>query len=261
MDILTHTVSGAAVGAAIAIFAKGGVKTKTAILFGGLIGGFLPDTDAISLWSGFDATFGKFFSLNMSGKEIYSAKLWYSHHGFMHSIAAGALFSLVIYFFIFLGRKFWNFSKSLFLAPLSFFIGFMVHLLEDTVTPGSTWGGVRLFYPADKYVGGFGNIWWWNNYDIFLIVSIVFVLNIIFLILGRYIKSIFIKILPIIFCVIGGILVCIQINSRDFDFSYSGHTKKYNEYEAKSKEIQKDILGDRFYSVMQKLDSKLKFYF
>jgi hypothetical protein len=63
--------------------------------FSGL-GGALPDFDAISLWSGFDKTFGKLFNLSNSGEVIYFSKFWYSHHGFLHSILASVILAFCI---------------------------------------------------------------------------------------------------------------------------------------------------------------------
>jgi len=56
------------------------------------------------------------------------------------------------------------------LLLIGFFLGFLVHLIEDIPTPASTWGGVNFFYPSKLYIRGIGVIWWWSNYDIFLIV-------------------------------------------------------------------------------------------
>lgn len=261
MDILTHTISGMAVGVTAATLMKGSVKAKAAVIIAGAVGGFLPDIDAVSLWSKFDGTFGKFFNLASSGKNIYSGKFWYSHHGFMHSLFAGLIFASVIALFVFIGRRFLHFTKAAFLTPIMFFCGYVIHLLEDMVTPGSSWGGVRLFFPSEKYVGGFGSVWWWNNYDIFLIVLSVLVINMCLLGAGRFIKNKLVRILPIFIFILGSIFVIIQINSRNFDFSYSGYTTKYGEYEKKSLDIQKEILGVKLYSLMKKFDDNVKFYF
>lgn len=261
MDILTHTLSGMVVGVTVAALMKGPARAKVSVVVAGVVGGFLPDIDAVSLWSKFDTTFGKFFDLTVLGKNIYSGKYWYSHHGFMHSLLAGGIFASVIALFLLLGRRFLNFVNGTFLMVGVFFCGYIVHLLEDIVTPGSTWGGVRLFFPSEKYVGGFGNVWWWNNYDIFIIVLSVLVINMCLLMAGRFVINKLVQVLPVFIFILGSIFIIIQINSRTFDFSYSGYTAKYGEYEKKSQDIQKEILGVKLYSLMKKFDDRLKFYF
>jgi hypothetical protein len=90
LDILSHSLSGLALGTVLASFAQG-PRRKLAILGIATFGGALPDLDAISMWSGFDRTFGSWFQLNQSGRFIYSAKFWYSHHAFFHSLLAPLL--------------------------------------------------------------------------------------------------------------------------------------------------------------------------
>ena len=96
MDILTHTLSGIAVGTVIASFTNKGFKQKLGLIALSGFGGALPDFDAISLWSKFDSTIGELFNLNYTGKEIYFSKLWYSHHGALHSIFGGILIAVII---------------------------------------------------------------------------------------------------------------------------------------------------------------------
>jgi len=96
MDIVTHTVTGALVGSCLAGSAGKGWKEKTGIIIAGTLGGMLPDVDAVSMWSRFDRTLGSWFGLEQPGRVIYSGKWWYSHHGFMHSLLAACLFSLLL---------------------------------------------------------------------------------------------------------------------------------------------------------------------
>jgi inner membrane protein len=105
-----------------------------------------------------------------------------------------------------------------------------------------------------------GDIWWWNNYDIFLIVLGVVVLNLIFAIAHRFFYFNLQKI-SLVVVLLGFSCAYYQIKTRDFNFAYSGHTKNYQEYELKSKQIQRNILGDKLYSMMESFDSKLKIYF
>lgn len=262
MDILTHTLSGLAAGTVMAGFSSRGWRNRTAIvLFSGL-GGALPDIDAISMWSKFDATLGKWFGLAHTGQEIYSAKLWYSHHSFMHSLLAAFVFALLIglLFYIFGKRKSSESLAKVFynkrLLLMGFISGFLVHLFQDMITPASSWGGVRLFFPSMTYIGGTGNIWWWNNYNLFLIVAGVLVVNVLLLLLWRskrrgvwkYTTSVFL---------IGCILFVWQVKRVDYNFN----GKKYQECEKKSKEMQREMLGERVYRFMEKFDNSMKFYF
>ena len=260
MDILTHAISGLAVGTVIA----GVANRKTAenlkiIAFSGF-GAVLPDIDAISMWSRFDGTFGQLFDLNYSGRDIYSMKLWYSHHGFFHSITAALIFAfclgLIFYFFKRKKQKIATSFKNNSLILLGFFAGFLIHLLQDMPTPGSSWGGVRLFFPLKIYIGGTGEIWWWNNYDIFLIALGVLLINCLIL-LGRNIFKWKIgKMTILVFCV-GIMLSLFQIKTRKFDFN----ANNYQQCEQKSKEIQQNILGEKCYKTMENFDNKMKVNF
>lgn len=269
MDILTHTISGVAVGTVVSSFSNNGFKDKFRIVLACGIAGALPDIDAISLWSGFDSTIGEFFNLENSGKEIYSAKLWYSHHAFMHSVMAGLILAGIIGLFVYLfGSNFRDLKYSELINSLrrqsllliGFSLAFFIHLIEDMPTPASSWEGVNLFWPNKSYYGGTGDIWWWNNYDIFLIVIGVVIINW-FLALIKRVIFIDIRKFTVGVFLIGFILGTIQIKTRDFDFSYSGSTNKYQEFEMKSKELQKEILGDDLFQLMEKMDDKLKIYF
>ena len=128
------------------------------------------------------------------------------------------------------------------------------------LTPGASWGGVNLFWPLNSYVGGFGKIWWWNNYDIFLIICSIIFLNTFTLFMSSIFKINSFKFMVVVF-IIGVALSVYQVNTRNYDFAYSENTNKYQEYELASKQIQKDILGIRLYNVMENFDNKLKIYF
>ena len=269
MDILTHTLSGLATGTVIAGFSRERLKSKLYIIATGGIAGALPDLDAISLWSGFDATFGRLFNLEHTGREIYSGKFWYSHHAFMHSIAAAMIISALIGTVNYLLKE--KFRKPIFrrliksirnnrLLHISFISGYLVHLFEDMPTPASSWGGVNLFWPSRTYVGGVGDIWWWNNYDIFLIVLGVLVINLILLSIRFTRKNWKPGIISGVF-MLGLLFSLYQIKSREFDFAYSGNTNRYHEFEAKSKDVQKEILGKQLFNLMETFDNKLIVYF
>jgi len=261
MDILTHTLSGLAVGTVMAGLSSGNWRAKSSILIFSGLGGALPDIDAMSMWSKFDATIGRFFGLEHTGKVIYSEKFWYSHHGFMHSILAAVIIALLIacLFWLF-SRKEKNsslldvFRNKKFLL-MGFGLGFIIHLLEDMITPSSTWGGVRLFFPFEMYIGGTGDIWWWNNYNLFLVVLSVLLINISLLFIIRN-KNLIRKFTASVFLV-GCLAFIWQIKAIDYNFN----NKKFADCERKSKEIQKDLLGERMYKRMEKLDNFLLIYF
>ena len=269
MDILTHALSGFAFGTVISGLSKCKFKHQIGVITFGGFGGVLPDIDAISLWSRFDSTFGRLFNLSNLGKDIYSLKFWYSHHGFMHSIIACLLIGLLLGFMIHLIKTRFktvglkdivNSFKDNKLYLISFIAGFLFHLLGDLPTPSSSWDGINMFWPSKTYIGGTGEIWWWNNYDIFLLILSVIILNLIVIFFGRLMKKSIFKI-TLTILLLGFVLIIYQIKTRSFDFNYKGHTTKYEFYEQKSKDIQKQILGTKLYGFMVKLDNKMKINF
>ncbi len=239
---------------------------SAATIAAGGLGGALPDIDAISLWSRFDATIGNFFGLSHSGTVIYSGKFWYSHHGFFHSLAAALLIAAIIISADYLIRvrrrsaTFGGYIRRRQPAIIGFVSGFVIHLLEDMATPASAWGGVRFFWPLKTYLGGTGDIWWWNNYDIFLIAAGVFVVCVIVLVLRRFMRFGAKCLIAAVFAS-GCILCAVQIKSRDCDYAFTGHTDKYNTFETASKRQQREILGNKVYNAMEWLDRKLPIYF
>lgn len=269
MDILTHTLSGIAIGTVVSSFSKEKLIHRLKIVLISGFAGALPDIDVISLWSQFDTTIGAFFHLDIQGRNIYSAKYWYSHHAFMHSLFASIFFAILFNFILYgiysIFKKqnaynFLNFITKNKLVSIGFILGFTIHLIEDMPTPASTWGGVNFLWPSKSYIGGTGDIWWWNNYDIFLIVVCVIILNMFFMLINRFIKFDVRKTNVLVF-VLGFILIFYQIKTRNFDFAYSGYSKNYQKFEKKSKELQKNILGKTLYSLMEKFDNKLRIYF
>lgn len=269
MDILTHITSGIAFGTVAAGFSKGSFKDNAILLALGGIGAALPDLDAISLWSKFDSTLGSFFGLEHPGRFIYSATFWYSHHGFLHSLVAGLLWGCLLGLGLYLIKNhFWNLSvNGLFKSVkakrwwlISFMAGYFLHLLEDLPTPGGSWHGINLLWPSSAYTGGTGQIWWWNNYDLFLIVLGIILLNLLLLLLCKLIKIQAGKLTVLIFLA-GFMAITIQISTRHFNFNYTGPVNHYREYEAKSKQIQKEILGEQLFRWMTTLDNTMKINF
>jgi len=267
MDIVTHTLSGVAIGSVLINQSQKGIYSKAAILFFGALGGGFPDLDAISMWTGFDSTFGKWLSLNLTGKEIYSAKLWYSHHAFFHSVLSALVFTILIGAIFLFIQKYVVSKNNLSVREyirdygfilLSFFLGYVIHLFEDMLTPSSSWGGVAFLWPSAKYIGGWGNIWWWNNYDVFLIVCSVIALNFMLALL-RFKKQLKRKLA--VFVLVAGIFTAsFQVKNRGSNYNYS-KTMRYQRLEQMSLERQKEILGEDLFYIMQKIDRLMPVYF
>lgn len=267
MDILTHALSGTAVAVCSSSFVKTTIKKRAGILFVGTLGGVFPDLDAISMWSRFDFTIGQLFNLSHTGREIYGMKLWYSHHAFFHSLSASILFGFILVAFIYLFRKkkneaknFHSFRQRYSIYFITFVLSYWAHLAGDLPTPSSVWGGIAFLWPAEEYIGGYGKIWWWNNYDIFLLILSYITITLVLPMLSKYIRSLRITFSILFFCITLN-LILIQINNRQFNYAYIGNTSKYTEMELNSKKEQEQILGKRIYRYMSWLDQKLKFHF
>jgi membrane-bound metal-dependent hydrolase YbcI (DUF457 family) len=228
----------------------------------GAIGGAFPDIDAISLWSKFDSTIGHWLHLHHTGEEIYCGKMWYSHHGFFHSLVAmfflASLFIMVPWFkSTFIKTKESNHHANWFF--LIFFLSGTMHILEDMPTPDNIWGGVRIFWPFEMYIGGWNYIWWWNNYDLFLIIFSVALLN------GSicFIPEKFgapKKYIALTFLSLGVISFCWQIHKRP-DFIKDSKSPMYQKNEEASKNIQKETLPSYLYGPMEIMDQTLPIYF
>jgi len=269
MDILTHIISGVAVSSVVVAFVTPKKIQISRIFSAGTLGGAFPDIDAISLCSKFDATIGKWFDLTYTGNKIYYGNFWYSHHAFFHSIAAaiiaGFLFGCLAYLYHCIRwqeqkdffRQFFKINTSVYLA---FVLGALAHVAGDLLTPASAWGGVQLFWPYTGYLGGFGNIWWWNNYDIFLIVFIGTLVNIVLITVAKHLHiRVGIATLLITLIVLFG--VWRQATTRNIDYAYTGHTRQFQLLERKSKEEQQRILGPKVYRAMEIVDNWLPFNF
>jgi len=251
MDILTHTISGMAAASVVANISNQKWIGKIKMIITGAVAGALPDIDVITRWKGFDGTFGQWFNLTISGDEAFGAKLWYSHHAFFHSLLASVMFGVLLGLIMYFVRSKFKLSKLSLIKVtpfvVAFILGFNMHLLEDMVTPGGGWGGIAYLWPSKVYVGGFGNTWWWNNYDIFLLANVVVIINVLLFFIG---KKRFVKIAGVLVFVVGFSLGLMQIKSRNYNFNSRENINK----EALSKEIQQDVLGDKVFYMMEKLD-------
>ena len=266
MDILTHALSGVAVATCTSAFLPKSYGKKIKLLTVGLIVGAFPDVDAISMWSKFDSTFGSCFNLTYTGKVIYGSKLWYSHHAFFHSLAGSILFAVLFFILLYVCHRFLlkkqtpiiDYFKANIIFPVTFILAYWAHLAGDLPTPSSVWGGISFLWPTKDYIGGFGKIWWWNNYDIFLIILGVIIINLLLHSFMNGKKLVFITV-PVF--LLGLVLIITQINNRQFDYAYTSHTNKYAQMELNSKKEQKRILGKHVYKYTEWFDRKMKFHF
>lgn len=265
MDILIHTLSGATTAAFVATLSDSNTKSKLFMVLLGSFAGALPDIDAISLWSKFDGTIGKWLHLSHPGNQIYFGKFWYSHHGFFHSIFAAAIFAFIFISIrnIYSKEKWASYfkQKQTVLLLATFFFAYVSHLIGDLPTPGAAWGGIRLFFPFEVYIGGYGTTWWWNNYDVFLTLATSFTLLVLFILLEKqFLKNDLIKLAAGIY--ICCFAICFRfVTHHSIDFAYKGNTSRYAYYERISKIDQRDRLGMTLAVFMSKVDKRLPFYF
>jgi len=266
MDIFSHTFSGLAIGATAIHFSNKEFSYNSILVLTCGVAAFFPDLDVISQWSGFDAYFGKWFDLQDSGKIIYHQKRWFSHHALFHSLLMACSFTgLVFVFFKLFSRKekllkVFMLNKVFLIAVFS---AYLIHLLEDMPTPDFVWGGIALLFPSENYWGGKGYIWWWNNYDLFLIIVSVFVINLLVKFSAFVFKFGSSKMAAFIL-LLGVSFYLRQMLTRPYDFNYSSmkqHHEVWQINELKSKEIQKEILGDDLYRLMESLDNSIPFWF
>ncbi len=264
MDILSHTVTGMAAGTVVAAFSKRKFKSKLYIIFAGTLAGAMPDIDAISLWSKFDSVIGQTFGFKHTGRQIYFGKLWYSHHGFMHSLSMAFLAPLVWWL---IGGLISRTKRPLRarlsarwcdgrLSMVAFVLGYVMHLWEDMITPSGSWNGIRLLFPSTEYYGGLGKIWWWNNYDLFLIVASVVIINSLILLINRRKKELTLGVFSAAF-----VVFFIQVNTRGVSFNNDSVTSVFTTKEEKSKAIQREILGPYLFSNMENLDNNINLNF
>ncbi len=262
MDILTHVLSGIAVGTAVSSVSGKNISGKGLAVLCGAAGAVLPDADAASMWSGFDKTLGTWLNLGEQGREIYFAGHWYSHHNAMHSILAGltaaaALLGMAYTLHMFAAKKkipWTKFMKDKSPYAAALFLGYLAHLAGDLPTPSSTWDGIKLFWPLGVTVGGWGRIWWWNNYDIFLLIYLCCVINVI-LIVALKPRSRYMRVLPALVLAVALAAVAYQVRTRPVSFS---DTKKgRRNFEADSLKLQRDMLGSAVYGSMKSLDDRL----
>ena len=264
MDIFTHTLSGIAAATAVAATSSRPLKDKFLMLGCGAAGAMLPDLDAVTRWPDFDTVIGRALGLSETGRDIYYGHHWYSHHNFMHSLAAAATFTLAgaLIGYLCCRRRSGGRCASGFIPGaggflLSFFFGYLMHLLGDLPTPDAAWNGIRLFWPLSPFVGGFGYIWWWNNYDIFLIFLAGGMLNAVLIMANRFLKKRLLRPVPALIFICMICTALFQITHRPASFTSAGNPAGHADKEHQSLAIQRHILGKRLYGIMNALDRKI----
>lgn len=234
----------------------------------GGVGAALPDVDTITLWHRFDNVIGAFLDLSARGKDIYFGNHWYSHHNASHSLAAGAAMALLLALFLYLaqGFSFWRTSsfdlrKSTKWYSLALFAGYTMHLMGDLPTPGYIWEGIKLLWPLPTAMGGTGHLWWWNNYDIFLLFLTADTVIAVWIAWSHIFKKPVFKYFPATIFALAMLTSVYQITHRPIDFKYGEQTATHAQKEKQSHAIQKRILGDRLYEIMLDFDKRLKIPF
>lgn len=253
MDLITHGLSGLAAAGCVAAFADKPFKNKLKIGIAGLLGGILPDIDVISRWKHFDGTFGKLFGLTQSGRDIFFDTHWYSHHVFTHSIIGSFFFTLLGIGLVLMIKRIRGKALQVHWSyPVAFILGFHAHLFEDMITPPGPWQGIAYFWPGTNFSGGWNKIWWWNNYDLFLIVCAVLTINWTSVLISK--KA---RIINSVTLLVGIALFAVQVERHAADRP----TIATKNNEEASKLMQKKYLGETIYSLMERLDDKIPIAF
>ncbi len=146
------------------------------------------------------------------------------------------------------------------LGLIGFISGYILHLFEDMPTPSGSWGGVNFFWPSKTYIGGTADIWWWNNYDIFLIAVLVILLNSAIHFARRFYNFKHQLIVTIVFLACIGISFN-QIKTRPGYLAKGQGKSKEHLTEEGSLRIQRAILGDWLFGKMEEFDDWVVVYF
>lgn len=254
MEILAHAITGCAAGSTAAC-GTAGFTRKIGVIMAGLIGGVIPDIDALSLAPGFDSTIGALLNLTRSGRDIFFGSFPYSHRMAMHSLSVP--FTVVITGF--LAMKIIKLMKAdirssgfAYRAAAAFICAYTLHLFCDMVTPAGVWGGIRLFYPVDLTFGGWGLRWWWNNYDIIfaglMITAFTSAISFIHLIPGK------VRDIAAASILIAGIGIC-ALNITRGGINYNNSRTDYRTKQSLSLSSQKKMLGKGLYDIIYKISS------
>jgi membrane-bound metal-dependent hydrolase YbcI (DUF457 family) len=151
MHILSHLGSGVCIGS-VAACVWPRCTPRPAIATGALVGlgAMVVDLDGISL---------------LCDHRVYYGSFWYSHHGAMHSVVGTAILAVLLtppFAMAMRGR--WRCTRLQAAWPW-LWLGGVLHLIEDLPAPAGPWGGLMLLWPfSDVRFGGWGWIWWMNEY-------------------------------------------------------------------------------------------------
>ncbi|MFH1469440.1 MAG: metal-dependent hydrolase [Pseudomonadota bacterium] len=261
MDILTHVVAGALGGAAVGLGLRGGRARVLSALVFGAVGGALPDLDAITRYPGFDGGLGHLLHL-APGREIYAGALWYSHHHFTHSLVAAGGATALSAGLLGLDRvgrgpgMEGERDAAIWALPLCLLAGFLLHLVGDLPTPASVWGGIQLFWPSARMVGGWGWTWWFHNYDVFLVQCAGLGGVLLASLVPRH-RPILARLLPMSVLALALAASTALLASREHDYAYRGHAPDYQALEDASLEQQRRSLPASWYAAMRALSEYL----
>lgn len=249
-----------AAGTVCASLSKRSFGQRALIVLTGAVAGALPDLDVISLWSGFDDTLGKLLGINHDGRDIYFGKYWYSHHAITHSFFASVVCSIALGLLMLFRKS--NRVRFAWVYPVAFFFGYQMHLWGDTPTPGSRWEGIMYWFPSSEYIGGWGLTWWWNNYDVFLLLALCILLNWVVAILRNWIKVSWVKYVPTLIFVACISTAVSNLLNRGDSYNYNSYERaQFQSFEQRSLDTQRDILGDDLFEMMRKFDESTNLNF
>jgi membrane-bound metal-dependent hydrolase YbcI (DUF457 family) len=147
-----HALSGALAGTLAAYAWPGEPERRLPLVAWVTVGAIAPDLDAISL---------------LFDHRVYFGLAWYSHRGFLHSIAGCALMALLLpALFGALRRRLAGAGprppSSRGGARLAVFAGGLIHLAGDLPTPPGPWAGLPLLFPLSPRFGGWSHLGWVN---------------------------------------------------------------------------------------------------
>lgn len=165
MHLNTHICAGACVGSLMALHIKGlPQKSKGIVILLFMIGSALPDIDAVSV---------------LFYHKVFYASHWFSHRGAMHSICGLIILSALVtgcYNIAIRQQIICHFLQRFWMPFFFIVIGGGLHILADLPTPSTPWGGLLLFWPFSTVrIGGYGNIWWVNEYLMLLFAIAAFI--------------------------------------------------------------------------------------
>ncbi|MDX1906617.1 MAG: metal-dependent hydrolase [Bacteroidia bacterium] len=262
MDIVNNIVAGCLGASFIASATPARPARQIKIILSGIIGGIFPDIDGLSLMTSADSWCRTL--LGISGENLYFGHHALSHLGFFHSLmglvvctlGAGLLTSWIYFQPMRHAASFVAAFRYLLVYIVAFGLGYVLHLAGDLAGPAGIWGGVRLFFPYEAYVGGWGHLWWWNNYDIFLILAFACILNLGFMLRYRAGSRLLARVSALTVC-LALILAVVQVVHRGEAFN-EGSFSYREEY---SRQVQQQILGPGLYHWMEELDYRLPVLF